>query len=164
MRNPVKSRRRVRSSALLTTGVMALLILAPAPMPSEAGWIDPEYASARAATMIIPPIINPQCTNNSNDAVITWAPPEGGLPSGMRYKLTLDNDPPRPGTQGVVFTQVPSHTYHVASGTPHPSGTVLRVQVFVVTTEGTVVWESSAQPTTPIKIKYTQTGRKYNCV
>lgn len=169
MNTPQKLTAGTRIKALLMIAAITLLALNPAPIQTDAAWTDAAQASAGMKAITIPEVVGPKCETKGSDAVITWNPPAGGLPEGMRYKVTLDNVPADPDTQGVVFTKATSHTYAKrGTGHPHPNNTVLGVKVFVVIDSSTSVpgsaeWASSGQPPSPMKIRYKHTGKKYDC-
>lgn len=158
-----------RIKAFLIIVGVSLLALSPVSVQTEAAWTDTVQASAGMETITIPDVVGPKCQTVGSDAVITWNPPTGGLPAGMRYKVTLNNVPANPDTQGVVFTKATTHTYAKrGTGQPHPDPTVLGVKVFVVidsstAPSGAVEWASSGKPTSPILIRYVHTGKKYSC-
>ncbi|CBT77108.1 hypothetical protein ACTXM3_17630 [Glutamicibacter arilaitensis] len=153
---------------LLAVGVM-LLAFSPAPVQTDAAWTDTAQASAGMGTITLPEVTEPKCQTVGSDAVITWNPPSGGLPAGMRYKVTLDNIPARPNTQGVVYTKDTTHTYAKRGlGHPHPNGTILNVKIFAVidtstAPPGAVEWSSSGKPTSSLTIQYVHWGKKYSC-
>lgn len=161
MRTPRNRSVLTRISALLLAGTVTLLVSIPTPGQTEAGWIDPEYASASVTTYTVPSVLDAKCIQQGNTAQIAWSPPAGGLPAGMRYKITLDNDPPVASKQGIVLTGNATHPY--SGSNAHPRNTPLIVRVYIYTHTSTspekVLWES-----VPATLRMNYTSPKYSCV
>lgn len=179
MTKPRKRSFGIRLSALIVAAALAVLISTPAPTETDAGWIDPEYASAGLTTIPVPSLDRPSCVmkhipvTRRYTVTIEWTPPAGGLPSGMLYEIRANNIPANPSTQKSVFQTQTSFLYSddVGGGNDLPDGTNLSVQVFVVipnslTAPTTARWQS-LNPPNPRQIFYehidSQRGT-YSCV
>lgn len=150
-----------RISALLLAGALTLLVSSPTPSKTDAGWIDPEFATATVTTSTVPPVLGAKCVQKGDAAEIVWDPPAGGLPVGMRYKITLDDDPPQQLTQGTARTTGVTHRY--SGSRRHPPNTPLIVRVYVSIPDpkdaGKDLWESI-----PSTLRMNYTTPKYSCV
>lgn len=149
-----------RLSALLAAVALALLIAVPAANQTDAGWIDPEYASAGVSALTVPSLARPTCETKRPPAIldryfatITWAPPAGGLPAGMLYEVRITNLTANPNTTKSVFQTGVSYIFEDPpfGGRDFTATTNLSVQVFVVipnsmATPTAAVWESLNPP------------------
>lgn len=169
--------KKSRVGPLLAASALVLLVSGPAPSPTEANWVDPEYASANVTALTVPSLRRPTCVTEQVGSIrrriahLNWTPPTGELPNGMLYEIRTTNI--TDGSFKSIFRRKgeTSYTYadRLGDGTDFGKSTTLKVQVFVVIPNSTdkptsAVWESPTPETLTLTYTYLDVSRgSYRC-